>query len=51
MSILAKFRSKPRTNTHADNFEIERLMKRGPNDVPAGIRHNHTLARLTNGMW
>jgi hypothetical protein len=51
MSILAKFRASPRTNTLAEQLEIERLMKRGPNDRPAGIRHNHALARSTNGLW
>ncbi|PRY73266.1 hypothetical protein CLV76_13118 [Marivita geojedonensis] len=49
MGLFRKFRNLPRASSIVETAEAERFLRRGPNDKPAGIRHNHTLLRSLGG--
>lgn len=49
MDIFRKFRALPRNPSFAENAEVERLLRKGPNDRPAGVRHYHANLRSLGG--
>ena len=50
MQLFKKSRAINRPDISAETAEIKRILRKGPNDGPAGIRHNHVLLRSV-GKW
>ena len=49
MQLFKKSRNTNRPDIFAETAEIKRILRKGPNDCPAGIRHNHNLLRSMGG--
>ena len=49
MNIFRKFRAFPRAATQAENTEVQRILRRGPHDMPADIRHAQDRLRSLGG--
>ena len=51
MPIFRRFRKAFRTNKPAEVAEVSRILRTGPHDRPANIRHLPALSRSLNGWW
>ena len=49
MLSLRKFRATARNDRFAETAEVNRILRKGPNDLPAGVRHNHASLRMMGG--
>ena len=51
MAILRIFRSMPRKTNQTETPEVNRILKHGPLDRPAGLREPHSYMRSLDGRW
>ena len=49
MLNLRKFRTTARNERFAKTAKVNRILKKGPNDRPAGVSHNHASLRMMGG--